>query len=166
VSGVRIIGIDGPAGSGKSTLARAISAETGAPVIEIDDFLTWTSLEVWWPRFVAEILDPLAAGRDLEYGARDWWGDRDGDSLLPEPKRVRWSPLVVVEGVSVTRRAAAERYALRVWLEADPEVRLARGIARDGEDQRRQWLAWQSLEAEFFRADDTRARADIIIATD
>jgi len=165
VSGVRIIGIDGPAGAGKSTLARAISDLSGAPVIEIDDFLTWTSLESWWPRFVAEILDPLARGVDLEYRARDWWGDRDGDSLLPETKHVAWSPIVIIEGVSVTRAVAADRYALRVWVEAPADERLRRGIARDGEDQRAQWLAWQELEDEFFRSDGTRARADIHLST-
>ena len=43
-SGIRIIGVDGPQGSGKSTLAARIAARMGAPVIQMDDFVSWVDL--------------------------------------------------------------------------------------------------------------------------
>lgn len=51
--GIRIIGVDGPQGSGKSTLATRISARIGAPLVQMDDFVSWVDLVGWWPRFEA-----------------------------------------------------------------------------------------------------------------
>jgi len=48
--GVCIVGIDGPSGSGKSTLTRRLMDRTGATLVEIDDFVSWTDFAGWWPR--------------------------------------------------------------------------------------------------------------------
>jgi len=168
-SGPRIVGIDGPAGSGKSTLAAAISEATDAAVVGVDDFVGWTDLDpdgrTWWPRLEAEVLAPFLAGRDSAYRRRDWHGDPEGLGLLPDPVPLPAAPLLVLEGVSVTRRAVAGRLEVRVWLEAPEAVRLERGLARDGEAERGHWLRWQALEREFFARDGTRERADVVLAT-
>jgi len=165
----QIVGIDGPAGSGKSTLAAQLADRTQAPVVGIDDFLGWTDLDpertTWWPRLEAEVLAPFLAGRPLAYGRRDWHGDPDGIGTLPTRIELDPGPLLILEGVTTTRLAVAGRLAVRVWVEAPWEVRLARGIERDGEAQRAHWLRWQELEAAFFAHDGTRARADIVVAT-
>ena len=164
-----IVGIDGPAGSGKSTLAAQLAAETGAPVVGVDEFVGWTDLDpsgtTWWPRLLREVVEPFLAGRDSAYRRRDWYGDPEGLGLLPEPVPLPAGPLLVLEGVSVTRRAIAGRLALRVWVEAPRAVRLARGLARDGEAERGHWARWQELEDAFFAADGTRARADLVVTT-
>ncbi len=168
-TGPRIIGIDGPAASGKSTLAADLAAETGAPVVEIDDFLGWTDLDphgtTWWPRLEAEVLEPFLDGREARYRRRDWAGDPEGIAVGPESMLLPAGPLLILEGVTVTRRALADRLAVRVWVEAPRDLRLARGIERDGEPQRRHWLRWQPLEAAFFERDGTRERADVVLAT-
>lgn len=165
----RIVGIDGPAGSGKSTLAAQLAARTGAPVVGIDDFVGWTDLDPervsWWPRLEAEVLTPFAEGRALAYRRRDWAGDPEGVSVLPDSVAVPAGPLLILEGVSVTRRALADRLAVRIWVEAPSDVRLARGLARDGETERDHWLVWQALESAFFDIDRARDRADIVVAT-
>jgi pantothenate kinase-related protein Tda10 len=43
VNGIRIVGVDGPSGSGKSHLAARLAERLAAPVIEIDDFVSWDS---------------------------------------------------------------------------------------------------------------------------
>jgi hypothetical protein len=48
-----------------------------------------------------------------------------------------------------------------VWVEAPAEERLRRGLARDGERLRAQWLRWEELEAAVFAAEWTRERADL-----
>ena len=162
VHGIRIIGIDGPSGSGKSTLARAVAAQLDCPVIEIDDFVSWNDIHGWWPRFERQVLSPLLEGRVARYQRRDWDGDEFGASL-GEWRTVPWHPLVVMEGVTATRRETVGRLSLAVWVEAPAELRLARGVERDGEDHRQLWVDWMRREGEFFAADRTRARADLVV---
>src|SRR4051812_35154033 len=129
VNGIRIVGIDGPSGSGKSFLAAQISKLLAAPIIEIDDFVSWDCFADWWPRFDAQVLTPLLAGRDAVYQARDW-NDWYGSSLGAW-KTQPWSPTIVLEGVTCTRSETTGRLAYAVWVEAPADLRLARGMARN-----------------------------------
>jgi hypothetical protein len=165
VGATRIVGVDGRAGSGKSSLARRLAERTGATVVQTDDFAAWDDLAGWWPRFDAEVLRPLLAGRDAHFQVRDWEGDEFGRSLGPW-KTALWTPVVVVEGVTVTRCEAAGRLSFRAWVEAALDVRLRRGLQRDGESQRQLWLDWQRQEDEFFARDRPERRADLIVRTD
>jgi len=160
VGGIRIIGVDGPVGSGKSTLAARISARIGAPVVQMDDFVSWVDLVGWWPRFEAQVLNPLLSGRDARYQVRDWENDEFGTSLNGW-MTVEWSPVVVFEGLTCTRAAIADRLAYRIWVEAPDDVRLRRGLERDGDTHRDLWLASMTTERQFFADDATRTRADI-----
>jgi hypothetical protein len=165
VNGIRIVGVDGPSGSGKSYLAMRLSAVLAAPVIEIDDFVSWECFAGWWPRFDEQVLTPLLAGRDAIFQARDWT-DWYGSSL-GEWKTQPWSPTIILEGVTCTRRDTIGRTTYAVWVEAPAELRLARGTARDttfaGKEEL--WRQWMREEDEFFAADGTRDRADIIVDT-
>jgi uridine kinase len=166
VGGIRLVGVDGPSGGGKSTLAAALAASLRAPVVEADDFVSWDDFDGWWPRFESQVLEPLLAGRDAVFQARDW-NDWYGSSLGPW-KTVAWQPIVVLEGVTCTRRAVAGSLACRVWVEAPADVRLARGLARDAgrhPGARELWERWMAAEAAFFGTDGTRARADFVVET-
>jgi cytidylate kinase len=50
---------------------------------------------------------------------------------------------------------------LRVWVEAPPDTRLARGIERDGAAQEAAWQRWSEAEAAHFESDRTKYRADV-----
>jgi hypothetical protein len=160
--GIRIVGVDGASGSGKSMLAARLAARSGAPLIQVDDFVSWSDFAGWWPRFDRQVLDRLVSGQDAWYQVRDWRNDEFGSSLNGW-KTVPWSPLVIVEGVTCTRRAATDRLAYRIWVEAPDGVRLERGVARDGETHRQLWIDWMREEGRFFADDGTRARADLRI---
>jgi uridine kinase len=160
VSGIRIVGVDGPQGSGKSTLAGRISALGGAPLIQMDDFVSWVDLVGWWPRFETQVLNPLLSGSDAHYQVRDWESDEFGTSLKGW-KTVEWSPVVVLEGLTCTRASIADRLAYRIWVEAPDEVRLRRGLERDGDTHRDLWLDSMITERQFFIDDATRTRADL-----
>ena len=162
---IRIVGVDGPSGAGKSVLAGRLADRLAAPVIEIDDFVSWNDLSGWWPRFEDQVLRPLLAGRDARYQARDW-ADWYGSSLA-DWRTLPWAPVVVLEGVTCTRRETVGRLCYAVWVEAPASLRLARGLARDAAfaDAERLWRRRLHEEDAFFRADGTRDRADRIIDT-
>lgn len=162
VGRTRIIGVDGPGGSGKSTLAARLAALSGATVVPVDDFVSWPEPVGWWPRFDRDVLRPLLAGRDAVYQARDWTGDEFGDSLGPW-RMVRWAPLVVLEGVTCTRRETVGRLAYAIWVEAPRALRRSRGLDRDGhtDTYREAWDRFMRAEDEFFPADGARDRADL-----
>ena len=159
---VRLIGIDGPSGAGKSTIARRVADALCAPIVEVDDFVSWVDFDGWWPRFEEQVVTPLLAGRAARYQVRDWQNDEFGDALAGW-KTVAPHPFVVLEGVTCTRRAVADRLAVRVWVDAPVAERLRRGLLRDGEDHRHLWERWMREEAEFFANDGARARADIVV---
>jgi len=163
--GIRIIGIDGRSGSGKSTLAAKLSEVSGAPVIEVDDFVSWNDCAGWWPRFEDEVLRPLLAGDAAHFRVRDWQGDEFGTSLNGY-KTVPWAPLVIIEGVTCTRRSAAGLLTYRIWVQAPEDLRLGRGIQRDGESHRGLWQRWMREEATFFAEDGTQGRADLVVDGD
>lgn len=165
VNGIRIVGIDGPSGSGKSHLARGLAEALAAPVVEVDDFVSWDDVTGWWPRFDAQVLGPLLRGEDAHYQVRDWT-DWYGGTLGGWKTRT-WAPVVIVEGVTCTRRETVGRLVYAVWVEAPAPVRLARGLARDRAfaGAERLWRRWMAEEERFFGADRTRERADLIIDT-
>ena len=156
---VRLVCVDGPAGSGKTTLGNRLGGELGAQVLHVDDLLEgWAGLAGMWPRLQAGVLDPLAAGRPGRYRRYDWVS-----AAFAELCEVPVADFLVLEGCGSARRAGDPVTSLRVWVEAPAAVRLARGLARDGEAMRAHWLAWMREEAAHFAAEATRERADAVV---
>ena len=159
----RLIAIDGPSGAGKSTFARRLArALHGPPVVEMDDFVSWGDLASWWPRLEDQVLCPLLEGRSATYQRRDWKHDPHGDRL-GEWRTIPPAPLVILEGVTSSRLDVAARLTCATWIDAPRQLRLQRGVERDGESMREDWLIWIQREAVFFSDDRTCDRADVII---
>ncbi|MGN6241036.1 MAG: uridine kinase family protein [Cellulosimicrobium cellulans] len=158
-SGTRLVVIDGPAGSGKTTLAAQLGGALPAQVLHMDDLYEgWRGLEPAWSRLEEWVLAPLAAGRPGRYRRFDWALDR-----FAEWHDVAPAPYLVVEGCGAGRREADDVAALRVWVEAPDDVRLRRGLDRDGEDQRGHWLAWMADERAHYARNASRERADVVL---
>jgi len=154
----RLLCVDGPAGSGKTTLATAVAATTGAPVVHTDDLLAgWDGLP-GLPETLAALLAPLAEGRRGQAPRWDWAASRFDAHLTLHP-----APLLVVEGVGAGALPAAGRATLLVWVEAPHDLRMRRGIERDGELFASQWERWAAAEAAHFADQRTRERADVVV---
>ncbi|MBO0900564.1 uridine kinase [Cellulomonas sp. zg-ZUI22] len=160
---VRLVCVDGPAGSGKTTTAARVAAlvgETGArvAVVHLDDLYDgWGGLEgTLWPRLSAQVLEPLRRGLPGRFQRYDWSAGAFTDWVdVPVPD------VLVVEGCGSARRAVDGFVSVRVWVCAPDDVRLARGLARDGEAARAHWTAWMADERAHFERERTRERADV-----
>jgi energy-coupling factor transporter ATP-binding protein EcfA2 len=158
---VRLVTVDGPAGSGKTTLAASLARELGdAPVVHLDDLYEgWSGLaEPLWARLSEWVLEPVRAGGAGRFRRYDWHAGR-----FAEWRDVPRHEALVVEGVGAGARPVDGWASLRVWVEAPWPLRLRRGIARDGEPMRDEWVRWAEREAAHFAADGTRDRADVLV---
>ncbi|HEX2073492.1 MAG TPA: uridine kinase [Geodermatophilus sp.] len=155
----RLVCIDGPAGSGKTTLAGRLAAVLGpgTPVVHMDDLYAGWTLTGAYARLAAGVLRPLAEGRPGAYHRYDWAAAR----FDAEPTPVPVADVLVVEGCGSSPRAVDPWTVLRIWVEAPPEIRLRRGLVRDGVAMAAQWRRWQRTEAHAFAAEGTRERADV-----
>ena len=153
-----IVAIDGLSGAGKSTLAAAIGGELAATVIHTDDFSRWDLPLDWWPRMLEQVLVPLAAGADAQYQRWDWDAGR-----LAEWHTVPAGGTVVIEGVSSSRAVFRPYLAASVWVETPRDLRLTRGLERDGQDAAGLWAAWMAEEDAWVAEEDPRLHASLIV---
>ncbi|MGY1836854.1 uridine kinase [Blastococcus sp. SYSU DS0510] len=159
LGGTRLVVVDGPAGSGKTTFAARLAAALGpgTPVVHMDDLYAGWTLTGAVSRLAAGVLRPLAEGRPGAYHRYDWAAGGFSPDLVPVPP----GPVLLVEGCGSAARRLDRWTTTRIWIEAPPPLRLARGLARDGEGLAGEWRRWLGTEAAAFAAEDTRRRADL-----
>jgi uridine kinase len=157
-----LVAVDGPSGAGKTTFAARLSdALGGAPVVHMDDLYPgWDGLAEAVPRAVEWVAGPLLRGQNARYRRFDWVRQ-----VYAEWHDVPDAPVVVVEGVGSAALAMAPALTATVWVDAPEPVRMARGIARDGEAYRPHWERWALQERAHFAVDATRERADVLLTT-
>lgn len=156
---VRLVGIDGCGGAGKTTFAGRLANAAGqAPIVHTDDFASHDVPIEWWPRMLADVVEPLLAQQPATYTAYDWVNRGDGPTIRIDP-----APLVIIEGVGACRRAWRDRLATSIWIETPREERLRRGLARDGEALADFWREWMAAEDEYVAAEDPKSYVDVLV---
>jgi uridine kinase len=152
-----LVAIDGCGGSGKSTLAAFLAKQLSAAVVHTDDFAR-PAVQGWeWERFTQHILMPLMNDRPARYQPYDWDNNRLGAWV-----DIPIGGLVIVEGVSSTRRELGDPWDLTIWVECPRELRLARGLARDGEAKRSMWVdVWMVEEDKYVADHSPQLRANL-----
>ncbi|MFI6073422.1 uridine kinase [Actinoplanes sp. NPDC051343] len=160
---VRLIAVDGPSGAGKTRFALRLAKQIDAPVVHTDDLLDgWEDQFTFFDRLEERVLGPLRRGQTAFYQRYRW----DRGAFDPVPVRLDPAPVVIVEGVSVARRGIRPDLSLIVFVDAPPELRLARALARDGDDSvafRAYLERWRSAEDRHFAADRTKQHADLVV---
>lgn len=157
---VRLVGIDGCGGAGKTTFATRLSAALdNAPVIHTDDFASHDVPIEWWPGMLRDVIEPLLRGEPASYKPYDWVKRRLAENAVTvEPQGV-----VIIEGVGATRKAWRDRLAMRIWIDCPRDIRLARGIARDGEDLREFWQQWMKAEDDYVDSEQPQRYAEVVV---
>ena len=172
-TGTTLVGIDGPGGAGKSVLAALIARKDARiSVVPIDDFyvprgkrmrgrdavlVPWKNVEV--SRLLQEVLQPPTAGKEGSYRRYDW-----GSDALAERRGIPAGGLVLVEGVYALMRPLTDYNHFKVWMDCRRELRLARGLARDGRDALAQWRdQWMPAEDRYASIQRPKDGADLVL---
>lgn len=160
----RLLCIDGPAGSGKTTLAEGVAegfdnrGDEPTRVVHMDDLYPgWSGL----PRIDEQLdglLRPLGEGRPGRYRRYDWLAGEFAETVTVDP-----GSLLVLEGVGSGASRFGDLHTVLVWVEAPYDVRLRRGLERDGDAFAPFWEQWARDERELFARERTRERADVIV---
>jgi hypothetical protein len=161
-AGTRIVAVDGRSAGGKTTCAVRLAATVpGSSVVHTDDVAWYQAFFDWSPLLREGVLEPVRAGRAVAYRPPAWESrGRDGAITVPPD-----SPLLVVEGVGVSRRELSGYFDLRLWVQSDRVEARRRGLARDGGAAEEPfWNEWDAEEVPFLAADRPWERADLIVA--
>ncbi len=161
--GARLVCLDGFAGSGKTTAAEQLHRTSllrglRSDVVHMDDlYAGWSGLPVLHETTVPLVRSLAATGR-AAYRRWDWTrGERAEEHVVVA------GDLVVLEGVGCADPAYDDVVTLRALVTAPREERLRRGLERDGEAMRDQWLRWLDAEGEHLAGARTRERADVVV---
>ena len=155
-----IVAIDGYGGSGKSELANRLARRLrNASVVRTDDFARPTVLGWEWERMRAQVIEPVRNDLPGRYQRYDW------DTDMPaEWHDVPVGGTLIVEGVSSMRGGLGEYWDFAIWLDCPYDIRLRRGLDRDGEAMRSQWTdVWIPEEDAYFNAERPDMKANLII---
>jgi len=167
-----LLGIDGCGGAGKSTLAQAFKEvdANNVTVIHMDDFYKPSMLREpekkeeiggnWdCERVRKQILLPLSKNQNTKYQRYDWNRDE-----IAEWHDVSAGGLVVIEGCYSLINNLNEFYDFKIWVDSPRDLRLSRGIERDGEGNRHLWEdLWMPAEEQYIREQQPLKTVDLIV---
>ncbi len=158
-SGPVLITIDGPSCSGKSTLSSCLGQVLGCPVVHTDDYVIPKAMKT--PerlavpggncdaeRLARDVLEPFAAGRDLQVRPYLCSEDRLGRSAT-----IPACGMMILEGSYVNLKTAAAMARVRVFIRLDAETQQRRLAGRNTPEEilafRDRWIP---LENAYFTA--------------
>lgn len=168
-----LIGIDGCGGSGKSTLAGKIQTSfENVTVVHMDDFHLPSDrivdthpsnkpigADIDWRRVLKQVLNPLGNDIQGQYQRYDWSTD-----CLAEWHSVPAGGIVIVEGVYSLRDELFDQYDVSIWVECPRDIRLSRGLERDGLDARDIWENyWMIAEDIYMEKHKPQLRSNLIV---
>ncbi|MFD3870243.1 uridine kinase [Streptomyces sp. NPDC058623] len=156
------MGVDGPGASGKSTLAALLADrldDFDRPSAERPANTDQIAGNFDLPQLLDQVLRPASAGTIVRYQRYDW----DHDRLAEWTELAPGTPLIV-EGVHALHPNLAEAYTYRIFCDAPRDLRLRRGLDRDGEEARPLWEdEWMPAEDRYPATHIPQSRAGLVL---
>lgn len=169
-----LIGIDGQGAAGKTTLAENLQKfDPSIDIISMDDFYlpkpdrpkgnAFTKPiggDFDWQRLEQEVLKPLSSNKEVTYQICHW----NSDTILSETKTVSPTGIIIIEGIYAIRPELKDYYDYMIWIDTPQDLRLQRGIARNGIQTKNLWLhEWMPHEDRYVKIYKPYAYADEVI---
>lgn len=168
-----LVGIDGCGGSGKSTFAKELEKlSSEITIIHMDDFYLPSTqrkkgnsvekpvgADFDWQRLKRQVLEPLVNNKESKYQLYDWPSDKLGNW-----NKVSTGGIVIIEGVYSIRKELEAFYDFKIFIDCPYNIRLKRGIERDGEAARDMWEKnWMVAENKYMEKQKPFDRADLVV---
>ena len=179
---ILVVGVAGGSGSGKTTLSNNLVARFGEQVSIVhhdnyyrahDDLtyeertkLNYDCPEAFETEMMVEHLQLLRQGRSVHCPVYDFTvHNRSGETVVIEPR-----PVILVEGILIfAEKDLRDLMDIRVFVDTDADVRLARRVLRDVEERGRtvrsivdQWQNTVKPMHEMY-VEPSKKNADIIV---
>lgn len=166
----RVIAIDGRCGSGKSTLGSLLSDMYHCPLFHMDDFylplamrtkqrLSEPGGNVYYERFLEEVLEPLERDETIRYGVFDHRVMNVGSYRTVCPAK-----RYVIEGSYAFHPVLVAHYDYRIFLTINPAKQKERILKRNGPEVWKMFESrWIPLEEHYFQAHDFSHEADYVL---
>ncbi len=148
----------GPSGAAVEALSRVMAADLADSPVTINFYrpsatrVTPEHAEVGaafeWQRLREQVLQPLSNKETARYQRYDWPTDS-----VAGWRTVPAHGVVLIEGCFSTREELRNFYDFRIWVHAPKEMRLSRGVERDGERARDRWVNKWMPEEERYAGD-------------
>ena len=181
-SDILVVGIAGGSGSGKTTLSNNLVARFGdqVSIVHHDNYyrahddltyeertkLNYDCPEAFETEMMVEHLQLLRQGRSVHFPVDDFTvHNRSGETVVIEPR-----PVILVEGILIfAEKDLRDLMDIRVFVDTDADVRLARRVLRDVEERGRtvrsivdQWQNTVKPMHEMY-VEPSKKNADIIV---
>lgn len=168
-----LVAIDGCGASGKSTFAKNLKRlRPSIDVVSMDDFyfksnkrfsgnpiLKPVGADFNLERLRKNVLEPLANNKNVNYQIYDWITDS-----LTEWHEISTGGIVIIEGVYSICEELSDYYDFKIWIDCPRDIRLLRGIERDGEESLETWEHnWMIAEDVYMNEQKPYDRADLVI---
>ena len=182
MSDILVVGVAGGSGSGKTTLSNNLLTRFGdrVSIVHHDNYyrahddltyeertqLNYDCPEAFETELMVEHLHLLRQGRSVHCPVYDFTvHNRSGETVVIEPR-----PVILVEGILIfADKSLVELMDIKVFVDTDADIRLARRVVRDVEDRGRtvrsiidQWQNTVKPMHEMY-VEPSKKNADVII---
>lgn len=152
--------LDGPSGAGKTTLSAHIeknwNSEVTLQIVHMDDLYPgWDGL-VEGSRIVSRMLEERAAGQDTQWQKYSW-----ARAKLTDWHSVDAHLPLLIEGCGASPQGSQKHSQVRLWLDADTELRRERALSRTGENFAEHWSDWDAQFTEYVRIHNPQSIATL-----